>query len=54
MEKGGLDFITQLINVLKESEPKLEKFYQNKDKEKFNELKKFILNVQREIDGELR
>ena len=50
MEKGGLSFISQLINVLKESEPKLEEFYKNRDMKKFNEMKKFILHVQKEID----
>lgn len=54
MEKGELTFVTQLINVLKESEPKLEEFYKNKDTQKFNEMKKFILHIQKEIDGELK
>ncbi len=54
MEKSDLAFVTQLINVLKESEPKLEEFYKKRDTEKFNEMKKFILHVQKEIDGELK
>ena len=54
MEKSELSFIAQLIKVLKESEPKLEYFYKNKDMEKFNEMKKFILHVQREIDEGLK
>lgn len=53
MEKGELSFVTQLIKVLKESEPKLEEFYKKQDTERFNEMKKFILHVQKEIDGEL-
>ncbi len=54
MEKQELEFITQLINVLKESELKLEEFYKNKDSQKFNEMKRFILKVQKEINGELK
>lgn len=54
MEKSELSFITQLIKVLKESEPKLEEFYKNKDMKKFNEMKKFILHLQQEIDGGLK
>lgn len=54
MEKGELAFVSQLIKVLKESEPKLEEFYKNKNTEKFNEMKKFILQIQKEIDGELK
>ncbi|MEN7982293.1 MAG: hypothetical protein ABFQ65_02510 [Nanoarchaeota archaeon] len=54
MEKGELSFISQLVNTLHESEPKLEEFYRNKDTQKFNEMKKFILRIQKEIDGELQ
>lgn len=54
MEKSELEFVAQLINVIKESEPKFEEFYNNKNAEKFNEIKKFILSAQKEIDGELK
>lgn len=53
MEKGELDFVTQLINILRESQIKLEKFYLTKDVEKFNEMKRYILSIQKKIDGEL-
>jgi hypothetical protein len=54
MEKSELHFIRQLVNVLNDSAPKLEEFYKNKDSKKFNEIKKFIMRIQGEIDGELK
>jgi len=54
MEKEELSFVSQLVNVLNESEPKLEEFYKNKDVKNFNDMKKFILKIQKEIDGELK
>lgn len=54
MEKEEVGFISQLVKVLKESEPKLEEFYRQKDTQKFNEMKKFILQVQKEIDEGLK
>jgi hypothetical protein len=54
MEKEELSFVSQLVNVLNESVPKLEEFYKNKDAKKFNEMKKFMLRIQGEIDGELK
>jgi hypothetical protein len=54
MEKSELSFISQLVNVLNGSASKLEEFYKSKDAKKFNEIKKFIMRVQNEIDGELK
>jgi hypothetical protein len=54
MEEGDLIFISKMINVLKESESKLESFYKLKDAKNFNATKKFMLQVQKEIDQELQ
>lgn len=54
MEKGDLSFINQLVNSIRESELKLEEFYKNKDTQKFNDTKKFILKIQKQLDGELQ
>ena len=49
MKKGDLSPLNQLINSLKESELKLEESYKKKDLEKFNEIKKFMLKIHKEI-----
>ena len=54
MEKEELNFINQLVNSLNQSIPKLEEFYKNKDTKKFNDMKRFILKIQKQLDGELK
>ncbi|MCW8966505.1 MAG: hypothetical protein OQK82_07455 [Candidatus Pacearchaeota archaeon] len=54
MKKEKIEFISQLIDTLKESELKLEEFYEAKDVAKFNEMKKFILKIQKEIQENLK
>ncbi len=54
MEKGDLSFVSQLVNSMKESELRLEEFYKNRDTQKFNDTKKFILKLQKQLDGEIK
>lgn len=44
-----ISFLEQLINTLQEAELKLEEAYKIKNYEKFNNSKKFILNIQKKI-----
>jgi hypothetical protein len=53
MRKEDLQFVDKLIKVLVEAELKLEKYYQKRDINSFNEIKKFILTIQKEIEGAL-
>jgi len=54
MEKEALVSIINLVNNLKNSEEKFEEYYEKKDANKFNEMKKFILEIQKKIDEELK
>jgi len=54
MEKGELSLISQLVKTIKQSELKLEEFYKNKNVQKFNETKRFILKIQKQLDGKLQ
>lgn len=42
-------FLNQLVKTLEEAESKLEQAYEERDYEKFNRLKKFILQIQKKI-----
>lgn len=54
MEKGDLEFLNQLVDSIQEAGDKLEKAYDKKDYEKFDKIKKFILQVQRKISEVLK
>ena len=54
MEKGDLEFLSQLVDSIQEAGDKLEKAYDKKDYEKFDKTKKFILQIQRKISEVLK
>ena len=45
MQKEDLEYLNQLISSLEESLTKLEIAYEKKEFEKFDNLKKFVLNL---------
>jgi len=47
--EGEIFFLSQLIGSLEESELKLEEYYNKKDYEKFNNLKKLMISVSKKI-----
>lgn len=44
-----IDFVKQLVDNLEELSPKLEKNYQEKNPEKFNEIKRAMKKIQEKI-----
>ena len=50
MQKGDISFLKQLIKSLEDAEPKLKKAYEKKDSEEFNEVKSFMLKIQKQIE----
>jgi hypothetical protein len=54
MKKGDISFLSQLIKSLEDAESKLKKAYEKKDSDDFNEVKSFMLRVQRQIAGILK
>jgi hypothetical protein len=50
MDSGKIILLAQLINNLKENFVIFEKAYNESDKEKFDESKKIILELQHKID----
>jgi len=51
IKKEDIPFLNQLVKSLEESALKLEKAYEKKDHEKFNKSKKFMLGIQKQIEG---
>lgn len=49
MKKEDIEFLNQLIISLDDAGKKLEYFYNKKDAENFNKVKKFILQLQTKI-----
>jgi len=49
MERGNIEFLNQLVQSLEKAELKLEDAYINQRSEEFNQLKKFILEIQKRI-----
>jgi hypothetical protein len=49
MKKGDISVLSQLVKTLEEMGLKLEKAYNKKDFEKFNNLKKLMLKIQKQI-----
>lgn len=49
MKKEDLPFLNQLIKSLEKSVSKLERAYEKKDYEEFNNVKKFGLKIQKQI-----
>lgn len=51
MKKEDIPFLNQLVKSLEESEPELEKAYEKKHHEKFNQIKKFMIKIQKQISS---
>lgn len=49
VEKEDIPFLIHLVDSLDEARLKLEEAHANRDYEKFNKIKKFILEAQRKI-----
>lgn len=47
--KENVEFLGQLINSLEKAREKLEEAYEKKSYDEFNNLKKFLLNLQKKI-----
>ncbi len=54
MKKEDIPLLSQLVKTLEEAELKLEEAYNKKDSEKFNNSKKFMLGIQKQISGILK
>lgn len=52
--KEEIVFLSQLIGSLEESELKLEEYYDQKDYENFNNLKKFMISVSTKISETIK
>lgn len=52
--KEDVPFLNQLVKSMEEAESKLEKAYEKKDYNSFNESKKFILEIQKKISEILK
>jgi len=53
IKKEDIIFLNQLVDALGESELKLEESYNEKNYEKFNNIKKLIMEIQKKISGVL-
>ena len=49
MKDGDIPALSQLIKTLEQTEPKLEKSYNEKDAESFNNAKKLMIKIQNQI-----
>ena len=51
MKKGDIPTLTQLVKTLHQLESKLEESYEKKDAEEFNNSKKNMLEIQKQISN---
>lgn len=49
MEKEDVPFLMQLVKSLEDSEMKLERAHKTNDSAKFNEIKKLMMQIQKQI-----
>ncbi|MEK6898336.1 MAG: hypothetical protein AABX28_03190 [Nanoarchaeota archaeon] len=49
MGREEASFLIQLVDSLKESELKMEEYYEKKDYDDFNKVKKLMLTIQKNI-----
>lgn len=54
MKKEDIPILNQMMKSLEEAASKLERCYERKDYNKFNETKKFIMQIQKTISGMLK
>lgn len=54
MKKEDISFLVQLVEALEDSERKLEEAYKNRDVENFNKIKRFMLEMQGQIESTLK
>lgn len=54
MRKEDISFLRQLIKTLEDAERKLEDAYNRRDIDRFNKIKKIMLNGQKQIERIVR
>ena len=54
MKKEDIPVLSQLVKTLEEIELKLEEAYDKKDSDSFNNLKKLMLKIQKQISRVLK
>lgn len=54
MKKEDISFLKQLVKSLEDAESKLKKAYEKRDTEEFNEVKSFMLKIQKQIKDILK
>ena len=54
MEKRDIAFLVQLVKTLEEAESQLETSYSQKNHEKFNKIKKLMLNINEKMSEVLK
>lgn len=54
MQKEDISFLKQLIKSLEDAESKLKKAYENGDSGRFNEIKRFMLKIQKQIANTIK
>jgi hypothetical protein len=54
MKKEDIPLLSQLVKTLEETESKLEESYNKKDSDSFNNSKKFMLGIQKQISKILK
>ena len=54
MKRGDIQFLNQLVKSLEDAELKLERAYNRKDYHQFNETKRFMLQISKQISENLK
>ncbi|MBD3247204.1 hypothetical protein GF378_01130 [Candidatus Pacearchaeota archaeon] len=54
MKKEDIAFLEQMIKSLEDAEVKLEEANKNKDHEKFRKTKKFMMDIQKQMDSTIQ
>ena len=54
MKKEDIQILNQLVKTLEEIELKLEEAYKKKDSERFNNSKRLMIKIQKQISGILK
>ena len=54
MKREDISFLNQLVRSIEDAELKLERAYKNKDSIEFNDLKRFILHIQKQMQEVLK
>jgi len=54
MKRSDVSFLVQLVESLEDSQKKLEEAYKKQDFEEFNQVKKFMMGIQKQISDLLK